>query len=149
MLAEPPGPYFTPDRIEQLLKLFAELDALAESPATARGLFRSRPTPEDPKTGARQKGRPRSDPNRWSDIRADLVRAWQSLPAGSLERHVVMLRSQAYTFGQIAQLKRTRKETVLEAYHAATAKMSVFLEGVQVEDGPSPLSEAAPAGASW
>jgi hypothetical protein len=132
VLAEAPGPYYTIASIEQLLKIWQELEALVESPTSARGLTSSRPTPTDPKVGARQKGYP-GDPMRWADVRSDLVRAWRELPIGSLERRAIMGRTEGQTFGEMAQINRCSKKTILEAYRAGLKRMEEILEGVGEE----------------
>jgi hypothetical protein len=134
MLADPPGAAYTTERIERLLKLWFELEALAESPATARGLLRARPTPEEPKVGARTKSHP-GDPMRWCDTRADIERAWKALPRGEgASPHMVIAgRMQGLSFGHIALIARTRKTVVLETYRAALKSMMETLEGIQEE----------------
>jgi hypothetical protein len=147
VLAELPGPYYTIARIEQLLKIWHELEALVESPTSARGLTSSRPTPTDPKVGARQKGYP-GDPMRWADVRSDLVRAWRELPIGSLERRAIAGRMDGQKFGEMAQINRCSKTTILEAYRAALKRMMETLEGIEPETTKEPGCEMLAPGLS-
>lgn len=136
--------YYTPDRIDWLLRNFAAVRAYAETPRTARQLldpYRPGPTPTNPRS-ARQRGH-HADPMRGADLVADIERAHQGLPAG-LGRDVVYWRQWGYSLGAIAEGLHHSKRDVVAANQGALRCMAVTLGWVDPdESAAAQLQDAA------
>ncbi len=78
-------PWYSPHRLLGLFSHFEELQTLAESPMTARGLIgpeREGPTPTDPKVQRMKGGH--GDGLRWADVVADLEMGLDGLTSGGV-----------------------------------------------------------------
>jgi hypothetical protein len=131
MLASTVTPFYHARRIHRLLQEWEQLEALAETPMTARGLVgqeREGATPTDPKT-QRQKGS-HGDALRWADIVADLERGHATLTSGGLGVEVIHYIKQGYSIGQFARLRGRPRDEIIVLYDAALAKLSARLDPV-------------------
>jgi hypothetical protein len=129
--------YYTPQCIRHWLRNWDELQALCESPRTARGLTHQGPTPEEPRIG-RQRGR-RADPMRWSATVADLeLAALVALAPGSLEAYVVHCLMHIWVAGprgilqhptllQIREMRHCRSNLIHDSFAAACTAMASWL----------------------
>lgn len=116
--------YYTPSRIDWLLRNWGNLEALAESPSTAYGLTYKEPTPATPNVGARQAGFS-GDKLGWACVRADVEKAWRTLLGDSFM--VVQYVMFGYTLSGIAEGKRWGKQRVVDAYHEGRDRMAASL----------------------
>ena len=124
--------HYTPDRVDYYVRNVEHLWAWAQTPTSARQLLdphRPGPTPTNPRS-ARQRGH-HSDPNRGSDIVADLDRAYHDLPEG-LGRTILYWRLWGYRPSAIyealkAKGKGVRKQEFYHVNRAAVERMAEFL----------------------
>lgn len=121
-----PDRYYTPARVAFLLRHWAELDALAETPASARGLLEDGPTRESFRLGVRAVQH-NANPNTWANVRADIEWAWNLLAHESMGWRLVGARLRGQTFNQMATTCEIRKQTMFEIYNAALLAMSTTL----------------------
>jgi hypothetical protein len=130
-------PFYEPSRIDYLLRNWATICILAETPQSARGLLQPGETREAPRL-KRPHGY-HGDGLAWADVVADIERAWSALledrDAARLRWKVIGLRMQGQTLGQIASSPHVqlRWSVVGEIYRAACADMAVTLEGAHPE----------------
>lgn len=130
MVVQQEASFYNPDVIDRWLRRFAELEALAESPRSARHL-------QDPQCssgracsygspiGIRSVKGLHGDPNRYSDILADLEKAWASLRYNSLPWRVVSYRM------QVRGVRRWRNPTT----HAREEEPSAALDAIALALG--------------
>lgn len=121
--------FYTPQRIDRILRCWDEWTALAETPGSAHHLSRAPrpgPTPTDPRS-ARAKGQ-RADPTRYADVVADLEYAYEQLSSGGYGVQAVAAAMAGTRPSAFAQVVRARKADVLACYRGAVEKMSRVLE---------------------
>lgn len=130
--------YYGPDRVSYWLRNFAHLHALAQNPSTSRNLLFRGPTPESPKTGARQKGG-HGDHLRYADILADIERAFAMMcltRPGSLETLTVVKVSEGWPLWRIAKVQQIGKGRTLESFDRACREMAEYLGWVEPPADP-------------
>jgi hypothetical protein len=126
---------YSPKVVDRWLRQWPLLDALVESPVTARHhleTFHERTAPhmEEGKPCEEPKGPPMHPSTAWAEFRADMVTAVRRLAPG-LEKDVVRLVLRGRSLSAAARELRRNKKTVLDAYQAATYRMA---EGLGWED---------------
>jgi hypothetical protein len=130
---QPARPFYDPARIDFILRNWATIRILAETPQSARGLLQPGETREAPRLK-----RPRGyhgDPLAWADVVADIERAWGALRSepmdhGSMVRWLIVgYRMGGTNLARIGQLPglRLRTETVVAEYARAKDEMSATL----------------------
>lgn len=124
---------YTPEVVDYWCRNWEMLTALAETPASAAHLLSPECRTSDKACGD---GRPvgiknirnHGDPNRYSDIKADLSAAAALLPAYSLESQVVAKRmSTGCSMPQIRAMLGKAQNDVWAAYRSACKMMAVSL----------------------
>ncbi len=131
MLASTVTPFYHARRLHRLFREWEQLEALAETPMTARGLVgqeREGATPTDPKV-QRQKGS-HGDALRWADVIADLEQGHAGLTSGGLGVACIHYVKQGYSIGQFARLRGRPRDEIVALYESALEKLSARLDPV-------------------
>jgi hypothetical protein len=122
--------YYSPERIDRWLRQWDLLCSLAETPNASRHHLDSDHRKDGPCLDAVRTGSGGRVPDAliWSDVRADIQRAYAQLQIGSHQRRVVWERmTRPASLDTIARRMGSRAQVVRESYHAAVAHMSGYL----------------------
>ena len=125
--------YYTPSRVGYWICRYALLEALAETPSSARHALRhdesdQRPCLDHPRPTARSGFA--GDPLRYADILADIDSAHAAIGTSSREWQIIELRRRhgSVALGRIAQILRIRKQDCCQAWRSAVTKMAAVLD---------------------
>jgi len=137
-VTEAETPYYTEARIRRILREWPCARSLAESWVTSAHCLShgpdddGRPCQNAP-SGGRHNKRASFDPNKGSDIVADLERAHARLRYGSLEWTIVdrLMRHGPLGMRELRAMIGRDQNAVTEAFRSAVKQMSDWLEGVQ------------------
>jgi hypothetical protein len=115
--------WWTPDRVDQMVRRYQELSARAESPSA----------PSYQATGYQPAKGAKLDHHRITVIIADLDRAMLCLRAYGAQWTIVNYRTQGRTFAQIGEALSLSKQTCWEHYDKGIKRMAEYLGWRAVE----------------
>lgn len=124
--------YYSPQMIDRWIRSWALLEALAETPRSARHHLQPGHAEHPgacavaPRVGSSGQGQ-HQDPHRYVFVMADIKTAVEQLPDGLGRRAVLERMRSGGSLGAVAEQLRTRKRDVCEAYRAAVDEMAVSL----------------------
>lgn len=120
-----PETYWTPERVDQMVRRYQELSARAESPSA----------PSYQATGYQPAKGPKLDHHRITVIIADLDKAMLVLRAYGAQWTITDYRKRGFTFEQIGGALSLSKQTCWEHYQKATVRMAEALGWREIEGG--------------